>query len=565
MIRSLRVVGASLVALALALSPAQASFTFLNASSSTVTQFSFDSGTTPAGSGNCASNECAGDVPMDKTGTPLFTSTNPGFTSLNATPTIANGNGVVPTQGGSALSATNGGYSNLLQGNAVISATNGLYSNLLQGNAVIASGNPLFAQLTTGSAVIGALTANQSVNTAQVNGVTALTGAGATGTGSQRETVAQDTTTIAGSAPGTAGTASTQVITVQGAASMTPLLANPGTIATWGLAPIAAGSAPTNMQVEGLIYNSGGVTPSNGQSVALQGDANGYLEVNIKAGAGSGGTAAADNAAWTAGTTNQTPMGCEYTSGGATALTTGHVGTPGCTSARGLFTDLESVGGTAFGAAMSNLGTLASGTPATLNVNNYMVGCASTVCNTNGSAVSASSSPVVIASDQAAVATKAASAAFVAGSIADLAHGQGTMSASVPVTLASNQSVGDPCTFQAKINVPISTASGTLALVTGVSGKKVYVCSLSIVAPLAVAVSLAEGSSSSCGTSNQAGVIGVATSGTAANGLSFAANGGLTLGNGGGTVAQTATAADYLCLFQSGTVQMAGNLTYVQQ
>ena len=59
-------------------------------------------------------------------------------------------------------------------------------------------------------------------NTAQVNGVTTQTGAGATGTGSQRVGVAQDVTTIAGSAPGTAGSASTNVITVQGIASGTP-------------------------------------------------------------------------------------------------------------------------------------------------------------------------------------------------------------------------------------------------------------------------------------------------------------------------------------------------------
>jgi hypothetical protein len=101
--------------------------------------------------------------------------------------------------------------------------------------------------------------------------------------------------------------------------------------------------------------------------------------------------------------------------------------------------------------------------------------------------------------------------------------------------------------------------------VTGVSAKKIYVCSLILVAPSAVSVSLSEGSSSTCGTSNQAAVIGVATNGTAANGMAFAANGGLTLGNGGNTVAATATAANYLCLFQSGTAQIAGNLTYVQQ
>ena len=119
--------------------------------------------------------------------------------------------------------------------------------------------------------------------------------------------------------------------------------------------------------------------------------------------------------------------------------------------------------------------------------------------------------------------------------------------------------------FQAKSNFAISTASGTFALVAGVSAKKIYVCSLSLITTTAVSVSLAEGSSATCGTSAQAAVIGVATNGTAANGMPLAANGGLTLGNGGGTVAQTATAANALCLFQSGTSQIAGNITYVQQ
>jgi hypothetical protein len=126
-------------------------------------------------------------------------------------------------------------------------------------------------------------------------------------------------------------------------------------------------------------------------------------------------------------------------------------------------------------------------------------------------------------------------------------------------------SSNDPCTQSSKTNVPISTASGTLALVTGVSAKKIYVCSLSLIASGAISVSLSEGSGATCGTSAQAGVIGVATNGTAANGMALAANGGLTLGNGGATVAVTATAANYLCLFQSGTTQIAGNLTYVQQ
>jgi hypothetical protein len=49
---------------------------------------------------------------------------------LNITPSLANGNGIVQTQGGNVLSATNGAYSNTLQGNAVLSATNGIFAAL---------------------------------------------------------------------------------------------------------------------------------------------------------------------------------------------------------------------------------------------------------------------------------------------------------------------------------------------------------------------------------------------------------------------------------------------------
>ena len=50
--------------------------------------------------------------------------------------------------------------------------------------------------LASGAAVIGALTANQSVNKALINGVVPLMGNGVTGTGSQRVTIASDNTAI---------------------------------------------------------------------------------------------------------------------------------------------------------------------------------------------------------------------------------------------------------------------------------------------------------------------------------------------------------------------------------
>jgi hypothetical protein len=132
------------------------------------------------------------------------------------------------------------------------------------GTAGTANANPVTVQgiagmtklLVTPDSV--ALPANQSVNVAQVNGITTLTGAGASGTGSQRHTVAQDTTTIAGSAPGTAGTPSANVVTVQGAASMTKLLVTPD----------AATSTPAAATASAIVTGGTAVTlitgPVNG-------------------------------------------------------------------------------------------------------------------------------------------------------------------------------------------------------------------------------------------------------------------------------------------------------------
>lgn len=83
-------------------------------------------------------------------------------------------------------------------------------------------------------------------NLKQVNGVTTLTGTGAVGTGAQRVAVGTDTATIAGSAPGTAGTASSNVLTVQGIASMTKLLVTPDANSAVNVAQVAGTTTDTN-------------------------------------------------------------------------------------------------------------------------------------------------------------------------------------------------------------------------------------------------------------------------------------------------------------------------------
>ena len=135
----------------------------------------------------------------------------------------------------------------------------------------------------------------------------------------------------------------------------------------------SAASDSGNPVKVGGVYNSSPITLTNGQRGDLQLDANGYLAVNIKAGAGSGGFAAADSASWTAGSTNVEPVGGVFNDS-ATALTSGQEGTIRATNNRALHVNLRDA-----------------------SANQLL-----------GSKTSANSLPVVIASDQGAVTVTAA-------------------------------------------------------------------------------------------------------------------------------------------------------------
>lgn len=74
------------------------------------------------------------------------------------------------------------------------SGTDGDYEFLQMSAGRLWASATIDAALPAGSNTIGALTANQSVNTAQINGVTPLMGNGASGTGAQRVTLANDST-----------------------------------------------------------------------------------------------------------------------------------------------------------------------------------------------------------------------------------------------------------------------------------------------------------------------------------------------------------------------------------
>jgi len=105
-----------------------------------------------------------------------------------------------------------------------------------------------------------ALPANQSVNAAQINGVTPFMGNGVTGTGSLRVTIASDNTAnsnpflVTGS--GTAGSAAAGVVTVQGVASMTPVQAALTPQTTGGLSVYAVEPGASDNHV--VIKNGAG-------------------------------------------------------------------------------------------------------------------------------------------------------------------------------------------------------------------------------------------------------------------------------------------------------------------
>ena len=229
---------------------------------------------------------------------------------------------------------------------------------------------------------------------------------------------------------------------------------------------------------------------------------------------GGGGTSAADKSTWTVSSTLQTPIGCEYTSGGATALTTGQMGTVGCTTGRGLFVNIDSLGGTGSFTAYGSTPGAVPALPVDAFVSNT---------NANGSATSANSSPVVLASDQ---------------------------------------TVADPCMYQAKLSSPIEVnATAATQIVAASASKKIYICSITIVAAGASTVSLLTGTGTNCGTATAA----VMGSTTAANGMSFSASGGIVAGNGSSTVTYANVAGAELCTLQTAAVYLSGYVSYIQQ
>lgn len=250
---------------------------------------------------------------------------------------------------------------------------------------------------------------------------------------------------------GTAGTPSSDVITVQGATSMTALkvdgsavtqpvsaaslplptgastsanqttansslstiATNSGTQATAAnqtsvIGTKAAGTAAASALLVGGVYNSAGITLTTGQQASHQFDASGNLKVNIQAGAGSGGTAIADEATFTQGTTSFTPIGGFYNTT-ITNLTAGQGGALQLSNDRNLLVKGKLWDGT-------NTATVRAGSSAVASTDTALVVVARDA-NANGQTTMSASAPVVIASDQSSVPVKPTTTNLVSGAI----------------------------------------------------------------------------------------------------------------------------------------------------
>lgn len=129
-----------------------------------------------------------------------------------------------------------------------------------------------------------------------------------------------------------------------------------------------------------------------------------------------------------------------------------------------------------------------------------------------------------------------------------------------------NGSAGvDPCLGSEKLTADFESTSSGGSIITGVAGKKIYLCAISLGNSTAANVSLIEGTGSSVCTSGTPAGVYLNPGVTAANGYSFGATSGIQTGDGSAMVAKTATAGQNLCaLFSVGnSPQVNVHVAYV--
>jgi hypothetical protein len=309
---------------------------------------------------------------------------------------------------------------------------------------------------------------------------------------------------------------------------------------------------------------------------AITDTVNDALKVNVVAGGGSGGTALADDADFTAGTTNFTPSGGFYQSV-VTACTDGDTCAFGITAQRTLKATLFSAAGAELTPATDKAEDAASANgdtgPVTMAIRDDTLDARSGTegdyeplhLNANGALWIADVSTIV---DDAAF-TPGTSRGFPVGGQADdtstdsVDEGDfGAFRISLDRLLYTR--LADPCSGGGtKQYIPIDIVTATTTeLTASLAGASThyYICALNLVTSGANNVAIVDDNTDNCG-SPTAGVFG--GFGSAAEGWNFAANGGIVLGNGTGSIGRTTTANSVLCVITSAAVQLSGQIVVV--
>ena len=309
--------------------------------------------------------------------------------------------------------------------------------------------------------------------------------------------------------------------------------------------PSNYGTSPGAVSVPGVnafVTNTPSVAQSGTWNVGLSAGSNTIGKVDVLGNAGSIMDFAGQNAAQPA---NSLLTGCEFNTA-PTTITTGNASPIQCTSAARLIVDGSQVTQPVSGTVSVNALPTGSNTIGKVDI---LGNAGATLDAAVGAATAPTNGQAVLGvfNTTAPAPTNGQSAALQLSALSNLLVEQGCAGQSV-----ANTSVK-----------PINNAasSSNLLLVTGVASKKVYICAIDVVVNAANNVALVEGTTTTnpCDT----GTAGMAGGATAATGWNFAANGGLTKGNGQGIVYKEATAADNVCLFFSAASQVSGEITYV--
>jgi len=137
----------------------------------------------------------------------------------------------------------------------------------------------------------------------------------------------------------------------------------PGTTATaLGKAEDAAhSSGDTGVMALGVRQDADAALGADGDYAPFQVDANGYLKVNIKAGAGTGGTSMTDDAAFTPGSTGINPIGAMFDDVAPDSVNEGDGGVVRMSANRNLYATLRDAAGNERGMNIDANGAIAIG------------------------------------------------------------------------------------------------------------------------------------------------------------------------------------------------------------